>query len=121
MSDFAPIHPEEILATEFLAPLGINPYKLAQATHLDQTRIGQIIKGQRAVTATTALRLSRALGTSEMFWVNLQSRYDTEVAKESEHADLDSITPLVCAADEVAPTVKVSTKVARKPNLLRHK
>ncbi len=75
MSDFAPIHPGEILQSEFLAPLHITPYKLAKATHLDQTRIGQIIKGQRAITASTALRLSRALGTSEMFWVNLQARF----------------------------------------------
>ncbi|MGH3954666.1 MAG: HigA family addiction module antitoxin [Mycobacterium sp.] len=120
MSDFVPIHPGEILESEFLAPLGITPYKLVKATHLDQTRIGQIIKGQRAVTTPTALRLSRALGTSEMFWVNLQSRYDIEVAKESEHADLDSITLLVRPVDEVAPTVEASSEVAHKPNLLRH-
>ncbi|WP_078278555.1 HigA family addiction module antitoxin [Mycobacteroides franklinii] len=94
MSGFAPIHPGEILATEFLDPLGITPYALAKAMRVPQTRIGEILKGKRAVTVETALRLSRALGTSEMFWVNLQARYDAEAVKDAEHDDLDRIPVL---------------------------
>lgn len=94
MSGFAPIHPGEILATEFLDPLGITPYALAKAMGVPQTRIGEILKGKRAVTVETALRLSRALGTSEMFWVNLQARYDAETVKDAEHDDLDRIPVL---------------------------
>ncbi len=94
MPDFTPIHPGEILATEFLDPLGITPYALAKAMRVPQTRIGEILKGKRAVTVETALRLSRALGTSEMFWVNLQARYDAETVKDAEHDDLDRIPVL---------------------------
>lgn len=99
MSDFGPIHPGEILEEEFLGPLEITPYALSKAMGVPQTRIGEILKGQRAITIPTALRLSRALGTSEMFWVNLQNRYDTEVTKDNEHEALDAI-PLL---KEIAP------------------
>lgn len=91
MSDFGPIHPGEILEEEFLEPLEITPYALSKAMGVSQTRIGEILKGQRGITIPTALRLSRALGTSEMFWVNLQNRYDTEVTKDNEHEALDAI------------------------------
>jgi len=94
MSGFAPIHPGEILDTEFLEPLNITPYALAKAMRVPQTRIGEILKGRRAITVETALRLSRALGTSEMFWVNLQARFDAETVKDAEHDDLDRIPAL---------------------------
>jgi len=76
-----PVHPGEILAEEFLSPLGISQYRLAKETAVPPRRINEIIKGTRAVTANTALRLARYFGTSERFWMNLQSRYDLEVEK----------------------------------------
>lgn len=94
MPDFTPVHPGEILDTEFLEPLNITPYALAKAMRVPQTRIGEIIKGRRAITVETALRLSRALGTSEMFWVNLQARFDAETVKDTEHDELDQIAAL---------------------------
>jgi addiction module HigA family antidote len=77
-----PVHPGEILAEEFLSPLGISQYRLAKETGVPPRRINEIVKGQRAVTANTALRLSRYFGTSERFWMNLQTRYDLEVEKD---------------------------------------
>lgn len=80
--DIAPIHPGEILLEEFLKPLGISQYRLAKDTHVDPRRINEIVLGKRAITADTALRLSRYFGTSERFWLNLQSRYELEVHKD---------------------------------------
>jgi addiction module HigA family antidote len=77
-----PVHPGEVLAEEFLSPLGISQYRLAKETGVPPRRINEIVKGQRAVTANTALRLSRYFGTSERFWMNLQTRYDLEVEKD---------------------------------------
>lgn len=74
-----PISPGEILLTEFLEPLGISQYRLAKATGLSQTRIGEIVRGKRAITTETALRLSKALGTDDRFWINIQTDYDVEV------------------------------------------
>ena len=81
-SRFAPIHPGEILAEEFLAPLGITQYRLAKDVSVSPRRINEIVKGLRAVSADTALRLARYFGTSERFWLNLQNRYDLEVEKD---------------------------------------
>ncbi len=77
-----PIHPGEILAEEFLAPLKISQYGLAKDINVPPRRINEIVHGKRSITADTALRLSRYLGLSERFWLNLQSRYDLEVEKE---------------------------------------
>jgi len=77
-----PVHPGEILQEEFLAPLGISQYRLAKDTSVPPRRINEIVRGQRSVSADTALRLSRYFGTSERFWVNLQSRYDLEIEKD---------------------------------------
>ena len=76
------IHPGEILLEEFLNPLGISQYQLAKAISVPPRRINEIVHGQRSITADTALRLARYFGTSERFWLNLQSRYDLEVEKE---------------------------------------
>lgn len=76
------IHPGEILLEEFLNPLGISQYQLAKALSVSPRRINEIVHGQRSITADTALRLARYFGTSERFWLNLQSRYDLEVEKE---------------------------------------
>lgn len=90
-----PIHPGEILAEEFLIPLGITPYRLAKTIGVPATRIGEIVHGTRAISPDTALRLSRALNTSERFWMNLQSHYDLEVQREVHRSDLDRIESLV--------------------------
>jgi addiction module HigA family antidote len=78
----APIHPGEILGEEFLGPLGISQYRLAKDIGVPPRRINEIVRGLRAVSADTALRLARYFGTSERFWLNLQSRYDLEVEKD---------------------------------------
>src|SRR5205814_7743924 len=77
-----PIHPGEILSEEFLDPLGLSQYRLAKETSVPPRRINEIIHGKRAITANTALRLARFFGTSERFWLNLQTRYDLDVEKE---------------------------------------
>jgi addiction module HigA family antidote len=91
----APIHPGEILLEEFLGPLRISQYRLAQAIGVPPRRINEIVHGKRAITPDTALRLARALGTSDRFWINLQTRYDLDVQIEAHRAELDQITPLV--------------------------
>jgi antitoxin HigA-1 len=78
----SPIHPGEILQEEFLGPLGISQYRVAKETSVSPRRINEIVRGTRAITADTALRLSRYFGTSERFWLNLQMRYDLEVEKD---------------------------------------
>ncbi len=75
-------HPGEILAEEFLAPLGMAANSLAMALHVPANRIGAIVKGQRSVTADTALRLARFFGTTAEFWINLQSAHDLSKARE---------------------------------------
>src|SRR5512145_1625723 len=75
------IHPGEILLEEFLVPLGITAYRLSKDTEIPQTRISQIIKGKRRVTADTALRLSSYFGNSAKFWLGLQDDYDIEEEK----------------------------------------
>jgi addiction module HigA family antidote len=77
-----PIHPGEILQEEFLRPLGISQYRVAKETSVSPRRINEIVRGTRAITADTALRLSRYFGTSERFWLNLQVRYDLELEKD---------------------------------------
>lgn len=72
------IHPGEILLEEFLQPFGISQYRLAKDLHIPQTRISEIVKGKRSVTADTALRLSRYFGNSAKFWLGLQDDYDME-------------------------------------------
>lgn len=78
----APVHPGEILLEEFLQPLGISQYRLAKDISVPPRRINEIVHGTRAITADTALRLSRYFGTSERFWLNLQAHYDLEVEKD---------------------------------------
>ena len=78
----APVHPGEILLEEFLEPMGISQYRLAKDITVPPRRINEIVHGARAVTADTALRLSRYFGTSERFWLNLQAHYDLELEKD---------------------------------------
>ena len=81
-SEYPPIHPGEVLLEEFIKPIRISQYRLAKDVGVHPRRINQIVHGQRSVTADTALRLSRYFGTSERFWLNLQSGYDLEVEKQ---------------------------------------
>ena len=81
-SKLAPIHPGEILLEDFLGPLRLSQYRLAQDLSVPPRRINEIVHGKRAITADTALRLARYFGTSEQFWLNLQSRYDLEVERD---------------------------------------
>ena len=77
-----PIHPGEVLLTEFLQPMQLSQYALAKALGIPPRRINEIVLGKRAVTPDTALRLSRYFGLSERFWLNLQTRYDLEITKD---------------------------------------
>jgi addiction module HigA family antidote len=77
-----PIHPGEILLEEFLKPLEISQYRLAKDINVPARRINEIVLGKRAISADTALRLSRYFGLSERFWINLQIRYDLEKEKD---------------------------------------
>ena len=81
-SKLPPVHPGEVLLEEFLNPMGLSQYRLAKSTGVSPRRINEIVHGTRAVTADTALRLSRFFGTSEPFWLNLQTQYDLETAKD---------------------------------------
>ena len=85
------IHPGEVLLEEFLNPLNLSAYRLAKDTLLPQTRISEIIKGRRRITADTALRLSRYFGNSAKFWLGLQDDYDLEEEKYSKKKELESI------------------------------
>ena len=79
---FLPIHPGEILLEEFLEPMEISQYRLAKNISVPPRRINEIVHGKRSIFADTALRLSHFFGTSERFWLNLQTRYDLEVEKD---------------------------------------
>ena len=83
MKNLGNIHPGEILIEEFLKPNGISAYRLALETEIPQTRISQIIKGKRRITADTALRLSAFWGNSAKFWLGLQNDYDIEEQKNN--------------------------------------
>lgn len=93
----APIHPGEILLEEFLNPLGISQYRLAATIGVPARRINEIVHGKRSISPDTALRLSRALGTSDRFWLNLQNRYDLDVATLQHREELDRIPSLLTA------------------------
>jgi addiction module HigA family antidote len=82
------IHPGEILFYEFLEPLEITAYRLSKDLHIPQTRISEIVKGNRRITADTALRLSKYFGNSAKFWLGLQDDFDLEEEKFSKQNDL---------------------------------
>lgn len=88
------IHPGEVLLEEFLKPMGISQNQLARAMEVPPRRINEIVHGKRAVSADTALRLARALGTSEQFWMGLQADYDLEVARRNAGSDINKVRPL---------------------------
>lgn len=85
------IHPGEILNEEFLKPMNLSAYRLSKETFLPQTRISQIIKGKRRITADTALRLSKFFGTSAKFWLGLQDDFDLEELLRTHEKELNQI------------------------------
>ena len=85
------IHPGEILLEEFLIPLSISAYRLSKDIGIPQTRISEIIKGNRRITADTALRLSRYFGNSAKFWLGLQDDFDIEEEEIQKKTELNSI------------------------------
>lgn len=91
---FAPVHPGEVLAEDFLKGLEISQYRLAKGIGVSPRRINEIVLGRRAITADTALRLGKFFRMEAQFWMNLQSHYDLEVAKDA-------------IADELARNVEV--------------
>ncbi len=93
-----PIHPGEILLEEFLKPMGISQYRLAKDISVPPRRINEIVHGKRAITADTALRLSRYFGLSERFWLNLQTRYDIEMEKDKLKGRLEQEVKVLEAA-----------------------
>ena len=93
-----PIHPGEILLEEFLKPLDMNPHQLAMALRVPPNRIAQIIQGERAITADTALRLGRYFGVNPQFWLNLQDAYDIGRVRAELARELEQIEPLNAAA-----------------------
>ena len=85
------IHPGEVLKEEFLEPMGLSAYRLAKATSIPQTRISEIIRGRRRVSADTALRFAKFFGTTARFWMGLQDDYDLEEQQLSIAPQLEAI------------------------------
>jgi addiction module HigA family antidote len=92
MVKLAPLHPGEVLREEFLMPMGLTAYALAEHCHVPRARIERIVAEEVGVSADTALRLSAALGTTPEFWLNLQSRYELEMAKAGIGDELATIS-----------------------------
>lgn len=88
------VHPGEILKEEFLLPLGLSAYRLSKDTFIPQTRIGEIIKGNRRITADTALRFSKYFGTSAKFWLGLQNEFDLEEESKAKKTEFENIHPI---------------------------
>jgi addiction module HigA family antidote len=93
------IHPGEVLQEEFLIPLGLSAYKLSKDIGIPQTRISEIMKGNRRVTADTALRLSRYFGNSAKFWLGLQDDFDIEEEERLKSKELESIEQYQSSAE----------------------
>jgi len=94
MREIAPVSPGEILEEEFLTPLGMTKYRLAKELGVPPQRIGDIIAGKRGITADTDLRLCRFFGMTDGWWLRLQAKYDTEMARDALADVLNKIQPL---------------------------
>ena len=88
MDKLPPVHPGEVLLEDFMKPLGLSQYRVAKDIGVPALRISQIVRGQRSITADTALRLARYLGTTPEFWMNLQAAYDLEVTATTAAAQI---------------------------------
>ncbi len=89
--DLGDIHPGEVLREDFLVPLDLTAYRLSKSIGVPQTRIAEILKGERSITADTAHRLARFFGTSAQLWLNLQNHYDLEKAAVQNRAEYERI------------------------------
>src|SRR5687767_10933407 len=98
MAKLKNIHPGEVLLEEFLLPLNISAYRLAKDVEILQTRISEIIKGNRRITADTALRFGKYFGNSAKFWLGLQDDFDIEDEKVAKQKDLSTIKQYVTKA-----------------------
>jgi addiction module HigA family antidote len=92
------VHPGEILREEFLKPLGISSYELAKRLHVPAPRINDIVLERRGISADTAVRLSRFFGTTEQFWLNLQSAYEISRVLAEQAAEIERIQPRTASA-----------------------
>jgi addiction module HigA family antidote len=90
MADFPPTHPGEVLGEDFLKPLAMSQYALAKALGVPEIRISEIVRGKRAITLDTALRLARYFGTSAEFWLGMQTSYDLELARDRVGTEIDA-------------------------------
>ena len=95
---FAPVHPGVVLAEDFLYGMNISQYRLAKGIAVPPRRINEIVQGKRAITADTALRLGKFFGMEAQFWMNLQSHYDLEIAKDAIARVLDREVEVLKAA-----------------------
>ena len=93
MAKLKNIHPGEVLSEEFLIPLNVTPYRLSKDLKIPQTRISEITKGNRRITADTAIRLSQYFGNSAKFWLGLQDDYDIEEEQGNKAEEIQSIKP----------------------------
>lgn len=94
MANLKNIHPGEVLSEEFLIPFGISAYKLAKDIGIPQTRVSQILKGNRRISADTALRLSKYFGNSAKFWLGLQDDFDLEEEAAAKSSVIDNISTI---------------------------
>ena len=94
----APVHPGEVLLEEFIKPFGLSPGKTAARLRIARPRIEKLVRGQTPVTVDTALRLEKLFGATAQFWLNLQTRYDLEMAKQRPADDIAMIEPIDAAA-----------------------
>ena len=101
-TDRTPTHPGEMLLEEFLVPMGLTQRALADAIHVPYQRVNEVVNGRRGMTPSTALRLSRFLGTSASFWMNLQLCWDLYRAQRAERQELETIKPYVAPASSTA-------------------
>jgi addiction module HigA family antidote len=92
--EFAPVHPGEVLLHDFLEPMGVSQYRLAKGINVPARRINEIVHCKRAISADTALRLSRFFGLSDEYWMNLQALYELQVAREELDSALEAIMPI---------------------------
>ena len=114
MSKLSPVTPGELLAEEFLKPLGISQYRLAKEVGVPAQRIGDIVAGKRAITADTDLRLCRFFGLSNGYWLRAQAAHDTEVAERELGSSLANIRPWALAVRESARPYRVRSRASRR-------
>lgn len=93
MEKLAPLHPGEVLREEFMEPMDITAYALAKACQIERPRLERIVREQQGITADTALRLGKYFNTTPEFWMNLQTRFELEAAKQEIGDDLEEIAP----------------------------